>query len=425
MKDLILLLMITLSIDLFSQNTIDPPNLFLIQNDSLHQDTGILNGGPQTKFIIGWNWSSLGVKLDDALNINTYHDYDISHSATDCRDSLNVIQSFHTILCNQEKNLPFTALSLYLNPTITVDSTKHFKPRPYNNDGAIFGFCNKNKVRILDSNQHTDSEYPFAILNKDSVPYGTSTLVLSNVWKKDALHYLNKTTDVSTNTLLNGERFYLTINLKSNEAIPDSLRDSVILSIKLPYTFHHEGSADTYDSVKFSYFPQFTNNLPNDTVRIIGDFGDNRGIARKTPTTGLDANSKVWQIRGRDLIADVTASGNNLITLSAFIKFTAIQGENPRLFPEWYQHPTITEYITNIDMEVRYHGHLNTSIQFLRFETPQAQKVFRGQYDRFVDTTIHSILVQMAGHPRHPKLFRFYAEDEFIPMLHIMMEWVI
>ena len=86
MKKILFCMFLLIQISLYGQNIIDPPNLFLILNDSLRFDIGLLNRGPQRKFLIGWNWASPGVKLDDALNINTYHDYP---STGECADSMN------------------------------------------------------------------------------------------------------------------------------------------------------------------------------------------------------------------------------------------------------------------------------------------------------------------------------------------------
>ncbi len=73
---------------------------------------------------------------------------------------------------------PFQAHSIFLDPTITVDSNQSFKPKPYEYNGAVFGFYFKSpKVRIMDSSQHTNADYSRLMLDKDSLSSGQNLLV--------------------------------------------------------------------------------------------------------------------------------------------------------------------------------------------------------------------------------------------------------
>ena len=106
MRNIIIIVSFIASINLYGQNTINPSSLFTLPNDSLIKDALMLRPDNLNKFLLGFNWSGPGEKLDNALNINTYHEYDPNPSITDYKDSINIIKSFHTILCSRQQNLP-------------------------------------------------------------------------------------------------------------------------------------------------------------------------------------------------------------------------------------------------------------------------------------------------------------------------------
>ncbi|MFA5605527.1 MAG: hypothetical protein WC970_06660 [Dehalococcoidales bacterium] len=66
-----------LSISVYSQNIIDPPILPIGFDSTALFDRNFNDSA----FIIGWNWSSTGRRLDEAMRINFYHDgYDPIHT---------------------------------------------------------------------------------------------------------------------------------------------------------------------------------------------------------------------------------------------------------------------------------------------------------------------------------------------------------
>ncbi len=130
-----------------SQNVIDPPSLLRGAYSTLSKaDTNNIGKGNANKFILGWNWGSPGKKLDEALKINTYHGFDFDQTKTsdlnNIKDSIMYFQYLHDLIVSRAWDVPFTALSHFINSTIIVDSIDSFKPRPYDKTGAIFGLLN-------------------------------------------------------------------------------------------------------------------------------------------------------------------------------------------------------------------------------------------------------------------------------------------
>ena len=66
MKKIFLMLIIMLSCISYSQSRIDPVRLFDKTTLSYY-----LN--PNNEFIRGWNWGTMGKKIDEALNTKYYH----------------------------------------------------------------------------------------------------------------------------------------------------------------------------------------------------------------------------------------------------------------------------------------------------------------------------------------------------------------
>lgn len=180
-KTLITMILFFTSVNLFSQNPLDPAKVFI-------KDTSSVINLIDTQFVKGFNWSSQGARLDSAMHINFYHHMDLDTSFHDYYPNARLMQPLEhptRVIIGGRNNIRlFQGHSLYLDPTITVDSTLNFKPKPYDNTGSVFGFLNKSKVRILNSTQDTSKDYHFAMLDKDSITSGPE-IVLSNIWKNN------------------------------------------------------------------------------------------------------------------------------------------------------------------------------------------------------------------------------------------------
>ena len=130
------------SVFLFAQDKIDPPKFdYLIQNNTPTSYWDYIYHG-NTPYILGWNWSSKGAALDNALQMNTYHDFPFTE--TDVKENLLLIQQTnedptYKITAGHNTDVVLNAHCLHLEPTIAVDSTESFKPRYGDNTGAVFG----------------------------------------------------------------------------------------------------------------------------------------------------------------------------------------------------------------------------------------------------------------------------------------------
>ncbi|MFH1049658.1 MAG: hypothetical protein V1779_01865 [bacterium] len=72
MKNIIIVIVVLISfLNLYSQDIIDPPSIPINFNDTTVFD----RNWEQNHFIKGWNWGSKGRNLDEALLINTYHNF--------------------------------------------------------------------------------------------------------------------------------------------------------------------------------------------------------------------------------------------------------------------------------------------------------------------------------------------------------------
>jgi len=184
-KIILLVLAIILNFNcynIYSQVIIDPPKLN--QLDTL----SILQREPD-RFVRGWTCGSPGNMLDSAMNINTYYSYHYDYyNATNNNSTHNLLiinrpghyESY--LVAGRDENVAFNTQSLYLEPSLQVDTTQNFKPRANDNTGAAMGFLYRDTVVSNDSIDINGNGY--LVLEKNSVTTG-SVEVLSNIWKND------------------------------------------------------------------------------------------------------------------------------------------------------------------------------------------------------------------------------------------------
>ncbi len=155
---LVTFILIIYNISTYSQNIIDPPHLVRLDT------TDALNRNYQG-FMLGWNWSSPGSRLDSVMNINTYHGFEHStfEGLNKCAENLLVIEPpgryYSYITGARGVNCVFNAHCLYLEPALTVDTTQNFTPSNWNRSGAVFGFQYKNSTGIIDTNENGNLIY--------------------------------------------------------------------------------------------------------------------------------------------------------------------------------------------------------------------------------------------------------------------------
>ncbi len=172
---------------LLSQDIIDPPKLNQLVNSNIIKRE-------QNKFIRGWTCGSPGNMLDSAMFINTYCGYenDSLQGVNQCTYDLLFItrpgHSENNIVGGRNNYSIFNAHSLYLDPSLVVDTTQGFVPRPNENTGAVMGFLDKDTTV---SDTAIDQNGNGHLLLYQNYLYDDSVKVLSNIWKNDCLRWLD------------------------------------------------------------------------------------------------------------------------------------------------------------------------------------------------------------------------------------------
>ncbi|MFN4770059.1 MAG: hypothetical protein ACK5JL_08520 [Candidatus Kapaibacterium sp.] len=269
---------------------------------------------------------------------------------------------------------------------------------------------------------------------------------------KEDLRDQNENQPLDRNTFheFNGKRFYLSINLQaegippaSTAQLPDNL---VLLTVKIParhVKWAKTGNQDdalahsrTYTERQFVMF--------DSTPRVSGPNGllnstDTIQIRSTEPLISTNilgvANRAYSYVQSKTEEFQITvgmlrqfASTGTPITLSAHMTFMGgtepsntdpligLNGldagttpyDNPRLLPRDFSYRTGEEeadgereqvgmtygstYIDSLDVEVTYHGKVPVLINWVRLETPRAQKLFRGYYDLYLRANVQKVI---------------------------------
>jgi hypothetical protein len=116
---------------------------------------------------------------------------------------------------------------------------------------------------------------------------------------------------------------------------------------------------------------------------------------------------------------------NDRITLSAGFRVDDI--DNPKLQTHKGKHIGSADSISNLGINVKYGGKINTTIFWIRFETEYAQSLFRGDMDDAIsDEVNNNMLSRIAAlAPAHSgsKISRFWAVQEFPPQEYLAQKY--
>jgi hypothetical protein len=186
MKKIIVFLML-ISFNLFSQDKIDPNPLLAI-------DTAMsIRANGSNSFLRCWNWGSQGKALDSALKMNSSHDFDLDSTTTNNASNMQVIAAFRDYPFHGiDNDLVFNGMSLFLSPYIIPDSTPNFKAKYGDKNGSVFGFNYRNLSVGYDTskvNRYT--------LHKAGIT--DSVKVLDSIWDGTILRYLNPDYSIELN----------------------------------------------------------------------------------------------------------------------------------------------------------------------------------------------------------------------------------
>ena len=149
MRKYILLVLATILIfncyNIFSQDIIDPPKLGQLESDTIIQRE-------PDRFVRGWTIGAPGNMLDSAMFINTYYSYHPNYYLDSNKSTHNLLiinrpglgYEEHSIVGGRDNNVLFNTQSIYLEPSLEVDTTQSFVPRENDNTGAAMGFLKGN-----------------------------------------------------------------------------------------------------------------------------------------------------------------------------------------------------------------------------------------------------------------------------------------
>lgn len=242
---------------IISQDKFDPlklpTNMLNLESDYIKRDFN--------DFMLGWNYNTPNKVMDDILNINyayqhffrsfreEYHDWkDLLDPTKDFwyfgRDNevngkdylngqhrivlVNNLQKPEFDLKEKWSETSLSALAMHYNFALTIDSTDGFVPNVYNSEGGVFGWKRKHSSIVNSSN-------PIGSINLISSNFSHGEeIILDTAWMNNQLYRVKGCGETS----LNGEEWYLSLNLKANEeTIPENLLDETVLTIEMPYNY--------------------------------------------------------------------------------------------------------------------------------------------------------------------------------------------
>ncbi|MBK9249011.1 MAG: T9SS type A sorting domain-containing protein [Ignavibacteria bacterium] len=216
--------------------------------------------------------------------------------------------------------------------------------------------------------------------------------------------------DTLTGGQRNGSQWYLSLNLRRTSTTDTIMDDSVVLAMKIFYEVNN--TLAPKDSILFDRIPVSAYGIGNvDTL----PFG--RGFALKHRPTPGSTDSAEFVITRRMLPKGNATNPD--ITISAFFRLKSEQDltpPNPRLQMLWKDlgNGIASTDIIRMGATVRYYGNATVGIDWLRFEAPYSQLLFRS----YLDTSYigHSVNIDIdtvrTYSSRGIRLLSFYGQDD-------------
>ena len=424
-----------------AQTMMDPPSLFGGRFDALtvrmFTDAGDTNHtihlsgrdsaiGYGNRFMLGNQWSQAPLGIGNRLRLNFENDKldypDIRNPKFDAigdGDTTYLCWSPLYWLAGAEAKStahpgPKNCYAMQWVPSSPqTDGWLSWAPRAGDTTGSMFGFGFRDTVAgsVRSSGDSQFDRYVLLKAAHDSAGGGVR-LVLDKARSQRELgdNYYHQGSDAVT-TLWNGRHWYLAVNLQRLDALDNVSDTAVVLTVKLP-TVTYKNPADSmrrYSYIRFDSVSVVRSGGVYDTLRTGRGLMD-RALADSANAPDFDRQTFIIR---RNMLPAWKADGSHDITISAF--FTTIGGD-----PEYFNPLLRIGGYPNIDsmgLEVRYHGGCSVAIKWLRIETPQARKLFRGVLDTSLAARISYILDTLDARRakskwRKVKLAAFYFHDE-------------
>ncbi len=403
---------------LYSQNT-DPKPLILKNNitnqNYTWEDTTVFSPRKLTNFTLGWQWAGPNKEVNKALHITTYQNrlaYPLQRNAifptiADSGGTPRNIIWGDLRLTNDGDNYGLGGISMHFDPTAPTAINETTPVRTGDTTGAIFGFTTRNTT--IGTLNPSGVDFDRYTLNKNApgLPSTSGITVLSHPVKDD--NYVQSSTGGRDG---NGH-WYIAVNLRRSDTSTLSGSDKV-LTIKVPYELANPGLPNAKDSIVFDSVAVTSSSGTNKI-----SLSDSRGLALKLQ--GAASNQKELVIT-RDMlpVMGTTGSLSNDITISAFFRFRSTSDPtitNPSL-KKGRVEDALSDEIVRFGIDVLYHGNLNVAIDWLRFETPFARELFRGEHDSILKAMVEYNVqimrdsINPAKGNRNIRLQSFYGIDE-------------
>ncbi|MFN8360313.1 MAG: T9SS type A sorting domain-containing protein [Candidatus Kapaibacterium sp.] len=406
MKTALVFLLLCLNSSLvFAQNTTHPtPLQFTYKSIFSGSDTTAplsTKQFPQKEFVRGWQWGGRD-KITDAMHSNMHSGgyYPPKESYTASK-KINVIPSIDG---NISVGLSTLTASYQFEPTLKIVNVGQLNYREHDKERSIFGFGKiLGETIITDTNNVNFNR----LVLKPTGSYKDS-IVLKNAWFMQPYRLADSNT--SAYQAINGQHYFLTLNLRRLDTSSNRESDSVVLSIRMPYRLKDDPT-NSLHYVKFCGLPDTNQVLRLDANGFRGHAYDTMLIAPANQTTTFTIT--------QNMLPKANDSVGPDITISAYMNFDGQIANNHKFI--FYKPVPDAGDINSIDIEVTYKGVDSIAIDYIRIENPAAQKLFRGEHDTLgaysFQKSVQKMILALDTMP-NLRFFRLYGhsgEDSPIP----------
>jgi hypothetical protein len=404
-KLLILLNIMILSHVSYAQDILDPQPFDI----NLMDTTSVIQSN-SSNFVKGWNWGAYGGNTHESLLMNFNHEWCYNWALDRVGDNQLMLAAMGIATGKNSTSIAQVQSILY-EPSIEVfQNDNSFSPSTNDSSGAIFGFKSKHSNYLASQTTFPDTNAKYFVLKQSNLSANSPDTVLQNCWLTDQFFWepnLNTTNLFPSDSLLqtmNGSKWTLSVNIKRIGNISGSLDDTV-LTIKAP--FYLTGSTNK-NYIQFRRLP--LDGFGNAALQnIIGDRGDFRGqrwVLDSNTTTSTEL-----VILKKHMMLDSTNMIDSSITLFAeFYCDNNIIINNPNI--RLYSWDDRIDRISDIGVEVIYHGNADIAIDWVKIETLHAQEVHDGIYDEEIREGVQNAINAVEDEGRGIGIYRFYCLDE-------------
>ncbi len=389
-------------------------------------------GIEQSRFVLGWNWGGRPPRVfSEDLLMNTFHGGGAgaylglvpghNDDALPGMDLIWVSEKVITANGNtwtgiggrngdrillQAQALHFSPLpDIALTQSGAIDDFSVYETPANGPDrsGGAFGFLERNHGAREWLSQA--GRYTFALRRPGGGPITWINKVLAQPWPNDEL-FNNDDGGLADDPDYNGSRMYVSINLRRLDGDADAQNpNEPILRLRLPYQLA-DGSSPLNGVISFLEGPTDNSNFHeiNFNNRFRGMYKD---LAPMSGTEIIITSNMLPKVNG-------TVDSRRDITISAYFELNS--ASNKLLQKEPFFDPTLNR-IHKLDIEVDYMPNVDIGINWIRFETPHAQRLFRGEYDALIEEEIEKDLTLVDAYVESDsehdvQISRFYGIDE-------------